>query len=597
MKSFSQVKQSNLSYVLLFASQLIAMIQGQFPTVCMQNATLPQAVCCPVPEGFSDPCGGTARGVCQAIIIQNQTTLPRWSTLSAGLQQDDRLHWPLRFFTDICQCKGNYGGIGCGKCRFGYTGPTCGTPLPKRVRQSVWKMSVEEQRRYMDILNAAKYTPSNMSVLNVDGSETADPITREKLSFKEVSIFDYMVYYHYYASRTTMFDGGLDRCSINDHRLDFAHKGPGFFPWHRQYLLLFEEVLAHVALTQFGQTDFSLPYWDWTNQTDCLICTNDLVGDFYNPTIPASLPRSADVIKQLRDNTNTTISPQSIFSDWEIFCQHNTSYTDPCFYCNLNATEKHYLTRTYNERPGYDRFASQDEMDYVISSKIYDVEPYNANAPNTSFRNNLEGFSTILGRGSAMNTHSMGHNFFAGVFRDRASSPNDPIFIFHHVYIDKVFDIWLQATPDSGKVYPNTSNLPFGHHPNDFMVPSFPPVQAIDYFVLAEELGYGYDDHRVGTSIFEPLNFVPANSIVAAPLPALQMNTPSTIIVAAAALICVAVFAYVIYGLGKMWHQKRRLYQQVSLPELEENTSLKKRFMLWRLGTMKQDKDESTPLL
>ncbi len=33
-----------------------------------------------------------------------------------------------------------------------------------------------------------------------------------------------------------------------------------FFPWHREYLVRFEEVIRHVS----GDPNFSLPYWDWS---------------------------------------------------------------------------------------------------------------------------------------------------------------------------------------------------------------------------------------------------------------------------------------------------------------------------------------------
>jgi len=39
-----------------------------------------------------------------------------------------------------------------------------------------------------------------------------------------------------------------------------AHQSPAFLPWHRKILLLFENaVRTHV------NSDFALPYWDWTD--------------------------------------------------------------------------------------------------------------------------------------------------------------------------------------------------------------------------------------------------------------------------------------------------------------------------------------------
>src|SRR5918992_2789053 len=39
-----------------------------------------------------------------------------------------------------------------------------------------------------------------------------------------------------------------------------AHKGPMFFPWHRQYLRQFELDLQTVS----GDSNLTLPYWNWT---------------------------------------------------------------------------------------------------------------------------------------------------------------------------------------------------------------------------------------------------------------------------------------------------------------------------------------------
>jgi hypothetical protein len=46
-----------------------------------------------------------------------------------------------------------------------------------------------------------------------------------------------------------------DRSDLND-----AHNGPAFFPWHRQFLINFEQALQKVS----GNPLLGLPYWDWS---------------------------------------------------------------------------------------------------------------------------------------------------------------------------------------------------------------------------------------------------------------------------------------------------------------------------------------------
>src|SRR5260370_27743591 len=45
---------------------------------------------------------------------------------------------------------------------------------------------------------------------------------------------------------------------------NYAHQGPAFLPWHRQFILLFEQDLE-AADRALGNLDpIGLPYWDWS---------------------------------------------------------------------------------------------------------------------------------------------------------------------------------------------------------------------------------------------------------------------------------------------------------------------------------------------
>lgn len=45
--------------------------------------------------------------------------------------------------------------------------------------------------------------------------------------------------------------------SAHHHGWPYVHRGPAFLPWHRWYILLFEQALQSV------DSQVSLPYWDW----------------------------------------------------------------------------------------------------------------------------------------------------------------------------------------------------------------------------------------------------------------------------------------------------------------------------------------------
>ncbi len=51
-----------------------------------------------------------------------------------------------------------------------------------------------------------------------------------------------------------------------------AHRRPGFLPWHRKFLDLFEKDLQTVSL----KPELALPYWDWTDPT-----STPFVADFF----------------------------------------------------------------------------------------------------------------------------------------------------------------------------------------------------------------------------------------------------------------------------------------------------------------------------
>src|SRR5229473_2864010 len=64
---------------------------------------------------------------------------------------------------------------------------------------------------------------------------------------------------------------------------NFAHQGPAFLPWHREFILLFEQNLQAADQALGNDGSVALPYWDWTSETAPDPATNPLWADFLGP--------------------------------------------------------------------------------------------------------------------------------------------------------------------------------------------------------------------------------------------------------------------------------------------------------------------------
>ena len=129
--------------------------QGQFPRACINRSSLKNRECCPVPQGFTAPCGSDGnRGKC------HEFTVRRWNVTYSHFKEfqkeDDRSLWPNPLYTRVCKCNANFGGYDCGDCEFGYHGTNCDQKTILK-RKNFQTMSDEEKDRYMRYVNMSRY--------------------------------------------------------------------------------------------------------------------------------------------------------------------------------------------------------------------------------------------------------------------------------------------------------------------------------------------------------------------------------------------------------------------------------------------------------
>ena len=204
---------------------------------------------------------------------------------------------------------------------------------------------------------------------------------------------------------------------------DGAHGGPGFLPWHREYLRRYEEALAAVDAT------VSLPYWNWglgweTETTD--LFQDDRMG-----------PRGAIVTSGYFAEAATT--------------QNSLGWT---IHPDLRPFGS-ALSRT--GIAGVSSLPSQASVSEALGKSRF-----------STFRPALE-----AGAGLSVGNNNMHNGVHPWVGGDMGamSSPNDPLFFMHHAQIDRIWAIWQRKHPGVGNYNDANRKVGQGHGPSDNMWP------------------------------------------------------------------------------------------------------------------------------
>ncbi|KAG8430822.1 hypothetical protein GDO86_019959 [Hymenochirus boettgeri] len=280
---------------------------------------------------------------------------------------------------------------------------------------------------------------------------------RAPIRFVDASVYDVFAWTHYYSMKPIMVNSTLDTSR------NYAHQGPAFPGWHRLALLFLERQIQLMT----GDEDFALPYYDWRGEKNCSICTNDIIGD---------------------NDEQGNLHPNSHFSSWRAIC---SGYDYPDAYCPV--VEEHQMEKLLR-KPGTDpvsnRLPSFKDVEDTLRWRDFDTAPYNETA-RRSFRNALEGFLRPSdGETLERNMHNLVHMYLGGTMSRVPISSNDPIFVLHHSFVDKIFDKWIEKYNASPNVYPENNEL--GHGPSDCCTPYFPCYRNKDLLQSSTQLGYKF---------------------------------------------------------------------------------------------------------
>ncbi|XP_068716316.1 tyrosinase-like isoform X1 [Montipora foliosa] len=455
--------------LLYFFAVSLPLTEGQFPKVCVTLDSLKSKECCPIPKGFSAPCGSDGnRGTCQELMIREWNFT--YSHYQAFQLEDDRHDWPNALYHKTCKCQSNFAGYDCSKCKFGYYGNNC---KQKKIltRKNFVRLSAEEKDRYMRYINMSRYSESDYvvtstpyKVINRTVQAGGDPASL----FYNVTNYDLFVWIHYYARYGSTYPNNKTHAVI-----DFGHGGQGFLSWHRLYMLEWERTVQEVA----GDDNFSLPFWDWTShkdERDPTIFSEDLLG-----------------VSQQEDG----VVQGKYFKDWYAICTELTLCNPTVRRPRLERSTKKE-NEIKNKTLGYTMtFPSKEEVNFALRFETFGLPPY-SKVSSCNFVNILEGFASTK-TGYSLPTrytmHNLVHVIVGGAMSEVRSASNDPIFLLHHCFVDRIFEKWLRKYNKDASVL-SLLDAPIGHNRNDVIVPLFPLHTHEQMFKKSFEFGYEYED-------------------------------------------------------------------------------------------------------
>lgn len=452
-----------------FACFLLA--DAVIPKACVGNLTSSPAVCCPIPVGFHQPCGGPERGLCEPVKVFHDILIEKYH---AFYSKDIRFRWPERFFQLMCKCQGTFFGPGCGECWFGYEGPNCDRRVTKK-RRSIMTLNATERRQYVEVSMKLRETKSDYVVPKLRLNQI-----RWTGEYTEVDPVEMLTFVHY-LSGIPEINNNKKRCLRLEAMVwNYGHMGSGFLSYHRYLLMWLEREYAKVAKKFFGIENFALPYWDWTNSRVCDPCTDDLIG------APSKVfdPITSGYFVSNRSQFGT--------SRWKVYCQDKVNVDNICFPCQIDRTKTNKLTRRLYQ---FD-FPTAEEVIEFLSLTTY----HNRNDQCADVENVLESSwnCTCKWKPTNIMLHSTVHQYIHGTMDPLPSSVYDPMFVLHHAQVDRLFERWLRGVLPTRNDFLQHARSP-PQCRDCFMGTFIPTVKYRDVFVDTRELGYTFDNLNFGS--------------------------------------------------------------------------------------------------
>jgi tyrosinase len=172
------------------------------------------------------------------------------------------------------------------------------------------------------------------------------------------------------------------------------HQSWYFFPWHRAYLLTFEDILRGVIQSMNGPSDWALPYWNYSNTNDPN--ATNVPDAFLARTLPDGSKNPLFVTARF----GTSVAPEDVELTDRIADNHFTGVdSGPSIGVGGPKT----------------KFSLRGNQEGLVEAQPHDL------------------VHSDVGQGGLMSSTST-----AGL---------DPIFWLHHANIDRLWQVWLARDP------------------------------------------------------------------------------------------------------------------------------------------------------
>ncbi|MDX1501265.1 MAG: tyrosinase family protein [Thermoanaerobaculia bacterium] len=267
-----------------------------------------------------------------------------------------------------------------------------------------------------------------------EGRDERDAFLEAVLRIKHSGVYDQLVATHGAIMK-------IKRPGSSEFQ-DMGHSGPVFLPWHRAFLKVIEEEL------QKEVAGVTLPYWDWTEHelTVDFLWQDDFLGPHPNQTASVFEVASGYFAGEVPPADRPAFWPDGL-SGWKVVDILGGGFGTT-------------LRRRGASVRGRRGLAEKSDIDELMRAGDY-----------FEFRSGIE---------TGFKLHNQTHGWVGGHMGTRYS-PNDPIFLLNHCYIDRLWDQWQRDGHMGPDFYPAaTPNNP-GQALDDEM---FPWVQNPEEFGL-----------------------------------------------------------------------------------------------------------------